>query len=287
MAFIDEHFLSGETISEMMIRELHALTVSNLDHNKEGDRTPGTYRKKQVIISKSTHLPPEPHMVPDYMVELISFINHEDRPKYDLIKMALAHHRFGWIHPFSNGNGRTVRLLTYALLIKYGFNVQAGGRILNPTAIFCNDRDKYYEMLTKADTGKPEELESWCIYVLEGILEGLKKVDQLADLEFLSEKILFPALDDALDRKQITKFERDILKMAILKGTIKAQDLTQIDPTLDSRSRTYQISKMLEGKMLSKLEENGRIYVPSFMNNNLLRSIIKSLRTEGFIKNLD
>lgn len=287
MTFIDEHFLSGEIISEMMIRELHSLTVYNLDHSKEGDRTPGSYRKHQVIISQSPHLPPEPHLVPDYMHEQISFINHEDRPKYDLIKMALAHHRFGWIHPFSNGNGRTVRLLTYALLIKYGFNVQAGGRILNPTAIFCNDRDKYYEMLTKADTGKPEELEKWCIYVLEGILEGLKKVDQLADLEFLSSKILFPALDDALDREQITKLERDILKMAISKGTIKALDIKEIDPKLAPRARTYQITKMLEGKMLSKLEENGRIYVPSFMNNNLLRSIIKKLREEGFIKNLD
>jgi len=34
-----------------------------------------------------------------------------------------------------------VRLLTYALLMKYGFNVNTGGRVLNPTAVFCNDRD--------------------------------------------------------------------------------------------------------------------------------------------------
>jgi hypothetical protein len=46
----------------------------------------------------------------------------------DFIKVALSHHRFGWIHPFRNGNGRVVRLLTYLLLIKYGFNVKTGGR---------------------------------------------------------------------------------------------------------------------------------------------------------------
>lgn len=122
---------------------------------------------------------------------------------------------------------------------------------------------------------------------IRGNFRRSKKVDQLADLEFLSSKILFPALDDALGREQITKLERDILKMAISKGTIKALDIKEIDPKLAPRARTYQITKMLEGKMLSKLEENGRIYVPSFMNNNLLRSIIKKLREEGFIKNLD
>lgn len=61
------------------------------------------------------------------MQELTAFINAADPPKYDLIKVALAHHRFGWIHPFGNGNGRVVRLLTYSLLINYGFNVQTGG----------------------------------------------------------------------------------------------------------------------------------------------------------------
>lgn len=43
------------------------------------------------------------------MEELFDFINAEDSPKYDLLKTAIAHHRFVWIHPFGNGNGRTVK----------------------------------------------------------------------------------------------------------------------------------------------------------------------------------
>lgn len=88
-------------------------------------------------IAQSTHLPPEFIHVPAYMQELVGFMNRADAPKYDLMKVALAHHRFGWIHPFGNGNGRTVRLLTYSLLIKYGFNVKTSGRVLNPTAVFA------------------------------------------------------------------------------------------------------------------------------------------------------
>src|SRR3546814_12021881 len=113
------------------------------------------------------------------MTEFLSFIKGADPGKYDLIKVSLAHHRFACIHPFGNGNGRTVRLLTYTLLIKYGFNVRTGGRVLNPTAVFCNDRDRYYALLAKADTGAKPGLEAWCVYVLGGMLDELSKVDQL------------------------------------------------------------------------------------------------------------
>ena len=39
---------------------------------------------------------------------------------------------------------------TDALLVKFGFNVHVGG-ILNPTAIFCNNREEYYRQLSVAD----------------------------------------------------------------------------------------------------------------------------------------
>ena len=115
-------------------------------------------------------------LVPELMHELVEFINRDDKSQYDLIKVALVHHRFGWIHPFGNGNGRTVRLLTYALLLKYGFNVGDYGRLINPTAIFCCDRDKYYEMLTKADSGTEKGIYEWCLYVLKGLLHERKKI---------------------------------------------------------------------------------------------------------------
>jgi Fic family protein len=145
MGFIEEHVDVGHQVTEHFIRELHAMTVQGLE--REGDETPGAYRLRSVQISKSEHLPPEAVSVPMYMAELVQFINRPDPAKYDLIKVALAHHRFAWIHPFGNGNGRVVRLMTYALLVKYGFKVKAGGRVLNPTAVFCNDRDRYYVML--------------------------------------------------------------------------------------------------------------------------------------------
>ncbi|WP_299164245.1 Fic family protein, partial [Accumulibacter sp.] len=250
---------------------------------REGDATPGAYRRHLVMIAQSAHLPPEFIQVPDYMQALAAFVNENHPPKYDLIKVALAHHRFGWIHPFGNGNGRVVRLLTYALLIKYGFNVKAGGRVLNPSAVFCNDRDRYYAMLASADTGTPSGLETWCVYVLQGILDELRKVDRLTDFGYLSDKVLVPAIAYARERELITATEERVLLIGARSGIAKAADLSVAMPGLSMAQRTYQIRKLVERKMLMPIKEGARQYTLGFSNSYLLRGIVRALSAEGFI----
>ncbi len=113
MVFIEENIFEYP-INRAFISELHKMIVDDLlpTPHGEGDHTPGEYRKINLKINKSNHLPPEAFMVEGYMDELLNFIAKEDSPKYDLLKAAIAHHRFVWIHPFGNGNGRTVRLFT-------------------------------------------------------------------------------------------------------------------------------------------------------------------------------
>lgn len=284
MEFIDDYLKNGDDISEYFIRELHSLVVAGLQ--REGDKTPGAYRQHNVSIALSEHLPPEHLHIPDYMAELTAFINRDDKPKYDLMKIAQAHHRFGWIHPFGNGNGRTVRLLTYALLIKYGFNVQAGGRVLNPTAVFCNNREHYYAMLSEADTGTDQALEDWCLYVLSGISAELKKVDQLTNHAFLSKKILYPAIAFSLDRGLINLLESKVLRCAVDSGTIKAGDLRSVLPELKSAQITYQLGKLLDRGLIQPVEDGARYYTAKFSNSDLIRGVITSLKNEGFIPEL-
>lgn len=281
MGFIEEHFAPGQDVTEHFIRELHAMTVQGLE--REGDDTPGAYRQQPVRIAQSDHLPPEAVAVPEYMAELVQFINRPDPAKYDLIKVALAHHRFAWVHPFGNGNGRVVRLLTYTLLIKYGFNVQAGGRVLNPTAVFCNDRDRYYAMLGQADTGTLEGREAWCVYVLSGMLDELRKVDRLTDASYLIERILTPALHYARERELVTPMEERVLLATARLGIAKASDLKDVTPELNERQRTYQIGKLVERGMLAPIREGARQYTVGFANNFLIRGVIRALSSEGFI----
>lgn len=281
MAFTEEHFEPGQEVTEHFLRELHAIAVRELE--REGDATPGAYRTGSIKISQSDHLPPEPLLVPQYMSELVAFINRADPPKYDLIKVALAHHRFAWIHPFGNGNGRVVRLLTYALLVKYGFNVKTGGRVLNPTAVFCNNRDRYYTMLGQADTGTHDGREAWCIYVLDGMLDELRKVDRLTDASYLIDRILTPALHYARERELLTTQEEQVLLATARAGIAKASDLKGAMPGISDAQRTYQIRKLVERRMLAPIREGARQYTVGFSNSYLIRGVIRALSAEGFI----
>lgn len=281
MAHVENVIQPGTVITEHFIRELHAMTVEAL--TREGDLTPGAWRSAPVAIAQAAHLPPEAIQVPAYMTELVEFINRADAPKYDLMKVALAHHRFAWIHPFRNGNGRVVRLLTYALLIKYGFKVHAGGRLLNPAAVFCSDREQYYAMLARADSGSDAALEAWCVYVLEGILDELNKLDSLADHTQLQDRILVPALSFARDRQLITATEQEILGIAATTGVVKARDLAPAMPNMTEAQRTYQIRKLVECGMLRPVREGARQYVLGFSNNVLLRGVVRALTDAGLI----
>jgi Fic family protein len=271
----------GAALSEHLLRGWHATTVQGLQ--REGDRTPGSYRLGAVRIAQAEHLPPESVQVPGYMAQLVAFINQPDPPKYDLMKVALAHHRFAWIHPFSNGNGRVVRLLTYALLIKYGFRVSAGGRLLNPAAVFCADRNRYYAMLAQADLGQPPQLEQWCTYVLAGIRDELNKVSRLADYAHLQSTVLRPAVAHARQRQLITPQEEAVLQITIEAGTVKAVDLEAAMPGMSLGQRSYQIRKLVDSGMLQPIRPGARQYTLGFTHNMLLRGVVKALADQGFV----
>jgi Fic family protein len=281
MRYVEESVTTGANLSEHLIRELHAMTVHDLQ--REGDKTPGAYRIGPIRIAQSNHQPPDALHVSPYMQELVEFVNKADPHKYDLIKIALAHHRFGWIHPFSNGNGRVVRLMTYAMLIKFGFNVADNERLLNPTAVFCNDRERYCEMLAHADAGTEANLEKWCTYVLDGVLIELRKVDRLADYAYLTSRILVPALAYSRQRQLVTPDEHAVLLETIKRGKVKAGDLSKAMPGMSDTQRTYQIRKLVERKMLMPVHPGARQYTIGFTNSFLIRGVIHSLSTEAFI----
>jgi Fic family protein len=287
MRHVEDAVEPGADISEHLLRSLHDLTVRKLSLTHEGDRTPGAYRSGPVRIAQAKHLPPDAVHVPSYMAELVAFINRADAPKYDLMKVALAHHRFAWIHPFSNGNGRVVRLLTYALLLKYGFQVSmekgAIGRLLNPAAVFCADRERYYTMLGTADSGADADLEAWCAYVLAGVRDELRKVDQLADHTHLQKRILLPAVAYARQRQLITAQEEAVLNATIKAGVVKAVNLVTALPGLNTTQRTYHIRKLVDAGLLRPIQAGARQYVIGFSHNMLLRGVVRALTDEGFV----
>lgn len=279
LSFIEEVIESAH-IDRAFICELHKQVVKDLI--REGSQTPGQYRNRNIVINHSEHTPPDFLRVNDLMEEFFAFINRPEPDKYDLIKIAIAHHRFTWIHPFDNGNGRTVRLLTYAMMIKMGFKVNHG-RIINPTAVFCSDRDAYYDALQKADEGTDEGILAWVEYVLSGLNDEIIKIDNLLEFDFVKSKILFPALKRLLVRKIITPEELKILNKAAAVQEFRTTYLNEIFPGQSSVNLSRAVKRLRDKKFLKPIEENSRIYVLSFLRNYLMREIMICLDREGFL----
>lgn len=282
--FIESNIKEGVAIDKVYIHEFHKKIVDGLDPSKEGDLNAGKFRTTEVVIKNSLHKPPLSVKVLEYMDELIEFINNQRDQKYKLLATAVAHHRFAWTHPFRNGNGRTVRLLTYAMLMSQGFAVN---HILNPTAVFCNDRDVYYDFLKEADSGTDEGILKWCEYVLKNLLEEIRKIDKLLDYDYLLPNILIPALNYAVERKNINQEEFQILKLSIEKGEIKAGDINAILKKEHHTQVSVYIRKLKKEGLLMDAPGKQRLYVISFTNNHLLRGVIEALRKNNFIGPLE
>lgn len=290
MEFIESFMDKGRfttKIDHNLIREMHKHITKGLPVSDEGDETPGEYRRDFVAIANSNHTPPPPSDVFPYMDELFTFYNDHHPPKYDLIKIALSHHRFAWIHPFSNGNGRTVRLLTYVMLLNTGFRV--GGsthfwRMLNPAAVFCSDRNLYYENLSEADTGTETGLLAWCRYVLKGLKSELEKTDHLSDYKYLKTNILKPAIKELHQNNGISDQDLKILLFTVdRKEPVQNKDLRQLLKPISQVQVSRIINNLKERKLFIPSLDLERKYYINLDKSPLMRNIIRQLDKNGFL----
>lgn len=142
-------------------------------------RTPGTALKN--TDGKTIYTPPTGEVViREKMANLEKFINGEDDID-PLIKMALMHYQFEAIHPFSDGNGRTGRilLLLYLKLEKL-LDVPA---VYLSEYIIKNKKDYYLKL---REVTENSEWEGWIFYMLEMVeytaMKGLQRLKDVTDL---------------------------------------------------------------------------------------------------------
>lgn len=136
----------------------------------------GKYRTIEVKVSK--HIPPKFYLVPQLMVgftkDLQIRIKH--LPKIEDVKfldelvslIAWAHHKFSWIHPFQDYNGRIGRLLNNVILLNLD---------LPPIELkveTTSGRNKYVKALQLADNHDYLKLEK---IIRSAIEESIKELD--------------------------------------------------------------------------------------------------------------
>lgn len=121
--WIDDGNIKGKAASVVSIINIHKLFIENLPDDMRWVEEPDTKRKEEVIPGEfrksfaqvGRHITISPGAVPRFLARFESA--YSDLGDFEtILTAAVAHHRLLWIHPFSDGNGRVTRLVSYAML---------------------------------------------------------------------------------------------------------------------------------------------------------------------------
>lgn len=132
---------------------------------------PGVFRPHPVEILGSSHQPLDPSEVPALVEHMCDYVN-QNWEKSPVHLAAYLIWRVNWIHPFNDGNGRTARALSYAVLcIRLGYLLPGTNTIPEQIA---SDKQPYYHALEAADEAWKEEKVD--VSALEKMLGGMLAV---------------------------------------------------------------------------------------------------------------
>ena len=133
LELVFDNINSENVLNEQFIKKINKVI------NQDIKETEG-YRKVQVFIQGSDHIPPKPEKIPNLMMYFVDNYNHDEQDIF--YKIARYHIEFEKIHPFEDGNGRTGRLLINYELLRNN---------ISPVIIEKEDRVKYFEFLRNND----------------------------------------------------------------------------------------------------------------------------------------
>lgn len=112
----------------------------------------GQFRREDVRISGADLVPPSPGDVPALVEQVVAMyegFRAEFPEEHPVISAAWLHATVAAIHPFTDGNGRTARLLQDYSLARDGYL---------PVGIPASRREEYYAALAQADIGEWNDL---------------------------------------------------------------------------------------------------------------------------------
>ena len=168
---------------ERDLLELHQLILQKID-----DSSAGRYRNVAVRLAGSRAILPNPAKVPDLMKKYFSWLGLKSDNK--ILRACKAHYRLVSIHPFTDGNGRTARLVMNLLLLVAGYPpiiVRREDRHEYLTSLelaqLGGSSDKYYQlMLSGLDRSLDIYLEATGTVEQREISDKLLKIGELAKL---------------------------------------------------------------------------------------------------------
>ena len=241
------------TLRSSILLEAHRALYGRLlpeDRTTEEGRViePGLVRQENVTVGR--HDPPLWTSVPDFLKRMDQIYAQPASSNQSLIRVACAHQRMMWVHPFSDGNGRAVRLQTHLALLPLTKGLWSMNRGL------ARQRDDYYAYLAAADQPRQGDLDGrgnlsektlweWCQWFI-GIANDqvgfMEKMLNLSEMRRHIEALIFfrASQDKAIRKEAIAP-----LYHLYLAGPTKRGDFLQMTG-LGERTARSLLSRLLE-----------------------------------------
>jgi len=194
---------------------------------------------------------------------LENFMNDNELSDLDpLVKMALIHYQFEAIHPFSDGNGRTGRILNILYLINQNL---MGLPVLYLSKYIIENKNDYYRLLREVT--ETQNWHDWVLYVVNGIAQTssttLIKIKKILELKAVAEA--------ELKDKMGSVFTRELNDLLFSYPYIKISVLEEIGIAKRQTASLY-LQKIEECGWLSSFKLGREIY---YINQKLIDVLSK------------
>ncbi len=265
---LDIGFKTLKSTNKMEMSTILAI-YQKIENTTQGIRPPtlSTVIKKggsSMTSGQVIYTPPRGKgIIEDLLNNWLEYCNDNTTYKYDgLIKMAITHYQFEAIHPFSDGNGRTGRILNLLLLSQKELLTYP---VLYLSGYIIRNKNEYY-----ASLGAVTERFSWKNWILF-ILEGVEQTSYYTIN--LIEKIneLFENTKNYILNEN-PKFNQEIIKLLFYQPYIRALNIVNA-PSCKITSRQTADKKLMELTELNMLSKKqvGRETV--YINHQLISLI--------------
>ena len=243
----------NEMLSIDIILRFHEIATYNTSHNKV---IPGQFRQDNeiYIADRDDNIlfqPPEYDEVIPRIKQLCTFANMEHKGTsfmHPVIKAIILHYMIGYIHPFSDGNGRTARALFYWFMLKSGydyFEYISISKFLKEAPVKYTKSYQYVE----ADDN---DLNYFIFYQIEIILRAIDDLRKYLEDKSREYEEINIILQESHLKKALNFIQKDIIQKAI-KNPGRIFTANEISTDYDiaiNTARTY-LSRLVEYKILS------------------------------------
>jgi Fic family protein len=244
------------TFTETFIKEMHSIITTGLENP---DNLPGGYRNHTVKVGDKEHggIYTPPKCQPDIvhlMKEFIAWINSKDILELDgLIRAALAHYHLGLIHPFGNGNGRTIRVIE-ALLVRTSGIKYVPIMLSN---YYYRHIDEYYLAFSNTRKDADHDVTIFLKFMLAGVIDSLNEIKDNVTHN-IRKLVMRDYCVFLRAKKTITQRQHDLLEILMDRGgTISLNDLFKVPPyqalyrNVSERTARRDIARLSDLKLLS------------------------------------